>query len=948
MFTSRAPSAGTSPFYTLSSVFTDLYGNATVPNPNDIRGALCNIVWYYSPSLAGLTRCPLSDSRRVLPCRLLTSVVTIKYVGILMTTGSFHGEGGTFSLLQNIRASGKLAQRPRMWRFFQTIAVCAAALIVADGVLTPVVTITSAVEGIGLSVWRFNGASGTVSLDNHLAGTASNYGRTCTLSAAIIVVVFLIQAVGSQRIGTLYGPVVVVWFLFIGITGIQRIAEDHGSVFAAWNPYWLRYFWTKSSFKGTAAWHSLGGIFLAVTGAEALFADLGHFGIKAISLAWFGLAYPMLLLAYTGQAAFLLGLGDLTDTNNPTLCFSFDPVAQMATPGTGTAPFATYLSFPSAQASCVSEGFVGVQTGSSGPNGVVSNVFWWTAGKSFGSSTYKAILAVATLTSIVASQALITGVFTILTQASSLGLFPYMRVKHTSTLYEHQIFVGGANVMLCVMCLIVTGTFQHSANLTAVYGACVACAMMVTTLLFCGVAVLSMGWPIILAVALCLPLLFMDGALATANVAKFFVSGPVQLSYPSNDAAILQSQAAIGAFGPVPQNAWVAMLPLIVASIFTIAMISWTWGRRKSILNTARQSAFLLRRVDESQPMSEEVKAIMPLLAERSRGLHSSGTESEYTYDGNTLTVNTGTLAAELHELAGAGGLARRYSALEESLVALAERRDGLLRPHVTGIFLSSGTSFWDTEAAAVDPGDALQLPSSFLRTVLSTRSLPSLSILLDVRFETGAAYSSKRVEVRPVGSVNDIKDSSGDESAEANGTAINTSPIGMYHIILRYGFAEQPTGEGAICGVLEQLADNPAYPALQPLKHTRCSMGHCACRGVSPVTSNTLPRMSGTESDDLDVDEEALRKAGCFPVTFYTSSDSLYRATLLEAFPAAVYNTLLHMTNGKAAFLDLPPTHVQSLAGGVDLAKLRPHRRRRTRAVVDLPAVEDPAVGAV
>ena len=904
---------GTSPFYTLSSVFTDLYGNATVPNPDDIRGALCNIVW------------------------LLTSVVSIKYVALLMTTGSFHGEGGTFSLLQNLRASGKLASRPVMWRFFQMIAVAAAALIVADGVLTPVVTITSAVEGIGLSVWRFNGASGTVSLDNQLPGTASNYGRTCTLSAGIIVLVFCLQAMGSQRIGTLYGPIVIVWFLFIGITGIQRIAEGGGSIFAAWNPYWLRYFWTKSSFKGTAAWHSLGGIFLAVTGAEALFADLGHFGIKAIAIAWFGIAYPMLLFAYSGQAAFLLSLGDLTDGNNPSLCFSFDPVAQAATPGAGIAPFATYLSFPSPQASCAAEGFVGVQTGTGGPNGVVSNVFWWTAGKSFGSSTYKAILAVATLVSVVASQALITGVFTILTQAASLGLFPYMRVKHTSTLYEHQIFVGGANVMLCIMCLIVTGTFQHSSNLTAVYGACVSMAMVVTTVLYCGVVYFSLGAPLLLAIAICLPLLFMDGALASANVAKFFVSGPVQLSYPSNTAAELQHQSSVGAFGPVPQNAWVAMIPLIVASIFFIAMVCWTWGRRKSCLNTARQSAFLLRRVDTSQPLSEEVKAIMPLLAARTRGSGggTEGVENEYTLDSG-YTIDTGALATELHDVAHAGTLAHRYSALEESLVALAEREDGLLRSNVTGIFLASGTSFWDTEAAATDPGEALQLPASFLRTVISTRSLPALTILLDVRFEAGLAYSTRRTEVRPVGNLGSSSE------AESGGVGSNMSPIGIYHIILRYGFAEQPAGEAAICGLLEELAESPAHPALAPLKHTRCSMGHCACRGVSPA-SNSSQQQAGVgdvgddESGMLD-DDEALRRAGCQPVTFYTSADSLHRPTLLEAGPAAVYNAMLHLTNGKAAFLDLPPTHVMSLAGGVDLGKLRPHRRRRTRAVVDLP----------
>jgi K+ transporter len=205
---------------------------------------------------------------------------------------------------------------------------------------------------------------------------------------------------------------------------------------------------------------------------------LGHFGLKAVSLAWFGLVFPALLLTYTGQAAWLLSLGDLTDPANLSLCF--------ALPSSDSSPaqYTTYLAYPAAVPSCTQPGFVGLQGGSAGPNGVVSNVFWWVAGKSFGSSQFKAILAVSTLASIVGSQALITGVFTILHQASNLGLFPFMRVVHTSQLYSHQIFAPGANLVLCVACLFVTGTFQHSANLTAVYGACVATAMLATTVLY--------------------------------------------------------------------------------------------------------------------------------------------------------------------------------------------------------------------------------------------------------------------------------------------------------------------------------------------------------------------------------------------------------------------------------------------------------------------------------
>ena len=848
-------------------MFQDLYGNATVPTPDDIRGALCNIVW------------------------LITCVVSIKYVLVMMATGHFHGEGGTFSLLHSIKESGALRFRPRVWRVFQVLAALAGALIVADGVLTPVVTVTSAVEGIGLSVWRFNGAQGTISLDNGKPGFASNYGTTCTLAAAILVLIFGIQLYGSQKIGVLYGPITVVWLLFIGITGAQSIAaHGGGDAFRAWNPDYLRYFWTRSSFKGTAAWHAYGGVFLAVTGAEALFADLGHFGFPAISLAWFLLVYPMLLLAYTGQAAWLLSLGDLTDAANPALCFSLG-AGGAAAPGAGTAPYATYLSFPAAAPGCTAEGFVGLNTGSSGPNGIVSNVFWHVAGRGFGSAQYKAILAIATLASVVGSQALITGVFTILTQASALGLFPFMQVTHTSALYEHQIFVGGANFVLCVVCLIVTGTFQHSSNLTAVYGACVSTAMLVTTLLYTGVIVFALRKPLLLATAVCLPLLFMDTALASANVAKYFTSGPVLLSYPSNTNAILQSQTAIGTMGPVPQNAWVAMIPLIVSVIMFAVMCAHLWGRRKVLLHSAKLSALLFKPVGVPAHVNEQ------LGAEGRQGpvdveLASVELRSPSALDRNDTIRNT-MLHKELCALAAEGGasqLAQRYGALAAALRALAD--GGLLaRPDAVGLFLSSGASFWDTEPVATpDEELLLDLPKAFLTAVLAGRALPALAIVLDVRFLAGTAVApaGRRTEVRAVG-----------------GGVDGHSPLGVYHVVVRYGFAEQPGDEGALVGLLVQLAGE--HVGLAGLAHLRCTPGHCRCH-------------------------EAV--AQCSPATFSVARDALARGRLWQRPATALFNTMQANTNGRAAFLHLPRTHVSEQHGTIDLNRL--HYRTRAGAPTD------------
>ena len=127
---------------------------------------------------------------------------------------------------------------------------------------------------------------------------------------------------GSQRIGSMYGPIVATWLLYIGVTGAQSIAGYGPRSFDAWSPYYLRYFWTLGSFRGRASWRALGGVFLCVTGAEAMFADLGHFGHAAMCTAWLLLVFPALLLCYTGQAAWLLSFGDLTDPANPALCFT--------------------------------------------------------------------------------------------------------------------------------------------------------------------------------------------------------------------------------------------------------------------------------------------------------------------------------------------------------------------------------------------------------------------------------------------------------------------------------------------------------------------------------------------------------------------------------------------------------------------------------------------------
>ena len=207
------------------------------------------------------------------------------------------------------------------------------------------------------------------------------------------------------------------------------------------------------------------------------------------------------------------------------------------------------------------------------------------------------------------------------------------------------------------------------------------------------------------------------------------------------------------------------------------------------------------------------------------------------------------------------------------------------------GLFLSSGASFWDTEPMATpDEELLLDLPSAFLAAVLVGRALPALAIVLDVRFLAGTACApaGRRAEVRAVG-----------------GGADGHSPLGVYHIVVRYGFAEQPGDEGALVGLLLQLAGEHA--GLAALAHLRCTPGHCRCHGA---------------------------EVPCSPATFFVARDALARGRLWQRPATALFNTMQANTNGRAAFLHLPRTHVSELHGTIDLGRL--HYRARAGAPAD------------
>jgi KUP system potassium uptake protein len=401
---------GTSPLYTLKECFDPDHG---IPSsPENVIGIASLVFW------------------------AIILVVTVKYVLFVMRADN-RGEGGILSLLAlAVRATG--GDRGMVGPMVG-LGLFGAALFIGDGMITPAISVLSAVEGLEV-------------------GTPFFSPFVVPITLAVLVGLFAIQSRGTETVGRLFGPVMVVWFLALAVLGIAQIVQ-HPYILKAMNPAYGAVFLAT---HGWIAFIVLGSVVLAVTGAEALYADMGHFGKRPIQIAWFVLVLPALALNYFGQAALILE----------------DPAAAKN-------PF--YLLVPD-----------------------------W--------GLYPMVI-LATMATIIASQAVISGVFSLSRQAVQLGYSPRLDIRHTSDEEEGQIYIPRANwgLLLGIFALVIG--FKSSSNLAAAYGIAVTGTMLATTVLSLVVAHRMWNWPLWLCVALGALFLSIDIGFLSANLLKVAQGG---------------------------------------------------------------------------------------------------------------------------------------------------------------------------------------------------------------------------------------------------------------------------------------------------------------------------------------------------------------------------------------------------------------------------------------
>ena len=400
---------GTSVLYALKEVF----GSGHVPfTPDNVLGILSMIVW------------------------TLTFIVSIKYVALVLRADN-NGEGGLVAMLA--LASQAVKDRPRLRRFLLVIGIFGTCLFYGDGVITPAISVLGAMEGLEVISPQFK-------------------RFVVPLTLVVMFLLFSVQKHGTAGIGKFFGPITLVWFLVLALLGIVHIA-DNPSILKALSPHYaVMFMWNN---PGTT-FILLGAIVLCVTGAEALYADLGHFGKKPIRLAWFSVVMPSLSLNYLGQGALLLQ----------------NPLA-------------------------------------------VKNPFYMMA----PSWALVPLVILATMAAVIASQALITGAFSVTKQVIQLGYLPRLRTLHTSSRDAGQIYIPFVNWGLFVAIVLAVVMFKSSSNLAAAYGIAVCTDMLITTVLTYYVIRFDWKYPLALCIAATGVFFVVDFAFFASNMLKFADGG---------------------------------------------------------------------------------------------------------------------------------------------------------------------------------------------------------------------------------------------------------------------------------------------------------------------------------------------------------------------------------------------------------------------------------------
>lgn len=450
---------GTSPLYALRECFNPQ--SHITPTEGNVMGLLSLFFWS------------------------MMLVVTVKYV-VFITRADNEGEGGILALLALVLPKRGAPKVPALI----LAGLFGAALLYADGMLTPAISVLSAVEGL----------EGIEALHGHL-----DRGVILGVSCAILVALFLVQSRGTAKVGQFFGPVMFVWFSVIAVLGIVQIAQNPGVLWAL-SPHYAVEFFIRNQLTG---FFILGSVVLCITGGEALYADMGHFGRRPIMISW-GLVFPALLLNYFGQGALLLRDPELHEDS-----------------------------------------------------------FFALTGESEAVRVFVVILA--TMATVIASQALISGAFSLTRQAIQLGYLPRLEIRHTSSEAEGQIYVPEINWLLMVSCLALVLSFRSSSAMAAAYGIAVTGTMAITTVLF--FVVTQRWWGTLRAGLVCGAMLIVDLAFFSANFVKLASGG------------------------------WI---PLVVAACILATMTTWKVGRD-------RVAKFLRDRSEPLDQFLDEVDAADPV-----------------------------------------------------------------------------------------------------------------------------------------------------------------------------------------------------------------------------------------------------------------------------------------------------------------------------------------------